>query len=113
VRNPWPNEMPHLNPLLLTILLLLTCGLACCKDKTVPAAPERAVTYAVVIQSLNPEFKIRAIKAVREETGLGLAAAKTLVESLPQTLKSGLTKTEADALVQKLDASGMKAEAQK
>jgi large subunit ribosomal protein L7/L12 len=54
--------------------------------------------------------KIMVIKEVREATGLGLADAKKLVESTPQKVKSGLSRSDADALVAKLKAAGATAE---
>ena len=96
-----------------TVLLLLMCGLLSCSRESTSTAPDRSGTYAVVITALDRDWKIRAIKTVREETGLGLAAAKELVEKLPATVKDGLTAGEAEALIRKLQASGMKAEARR
>jgi len=50
--------------------------------------------------------KIQAIKVVREVTGLGLKEAKDFVESCPKVVKEGLSKEEADALKEKLEAVG-------
>lgn len=50
--------------------------------------------------------KIQAIKVVREVTGLGLKEAKEFVESCPKVVKEGLSKEEADALKEKLEAVG-------
>ena len=54
--------------------------------------------------------KIQVIKAVREITGLGLKEAKELVDSAPKPVKEGVSKEEAQDIVQKLEAAGAKAE---
>jgi large subunit ribosomal protein L7/L12 len=49
------------------------------------------------------------IKAVREITGLGLKEAKDLVEAVPATIKEGIPKADAEAIVKKLADAGAKA----
>jgi large subunit ribosomal protein L7/L12 len=58
--------------------------------------------YSVLIAGYDMEWKIRGIKAIREETGLGLADAKHLIESTNGIVTSGLTKSGADALAKRL-----------
>lgn len=50
--------------------------------------------------------KIKAIKAVREITGLGLKDAKGLVDNVPSVIKEGVAKDEAEELKTKLEAVG-------
>ncbi|KRL04875.1 50S ribosomal protein L7/L12 [Liquorilactobacillus oeni] len=50
--------------------------------------------------------KIKAIKAVREITGLGLKDAKGLVDNVPSVIKEGATKDEAEDIKAKLEAVG-------
>ncbi|KRM95913.1 50S ribosomal protein L7 L12 [Liquorilactobacillus aquaticus DSM 21051] len=50
--------------------------------------------------------KIKAIKAVREITGLGLKDAKGLVDNVPSVIKEGVAKDEAEELKSKLEAVG-------
>ena len=50
------------------------------------------------------------IKAVRELTTLGLKESKDLVESAPKPVREGVTKDEAAAMKQKLEAAGATAE---
>ncbi len=50
--------------------------------------------------------KISVIKEVRSITGLGLKEAKDLVEGAPKSVKSGLSKDEAEELKAKLEATG-------
>ncbi len=52
------------------------------------------------------ESKIQVIKVVREAIGLGLKEAKDFVESVPKTLKEGVSKSEADELQAKFTAVG-------
>lgn len=54
--------------------------------------------------------KVAAIKVVREITGLGLAEAKATVEAAPKTLKEGISKADAEALLKKIVDAGAKAE---
>ncbi|GAB6034910.1 50S ribosomal protein L7/L12 [Galenea microaerophila] len=54
--------------------------------------------------------KVAAIKAVRAITGLGLKEAKEAVESAPTVLKEGVSKEEAEELVNQLKEAGAEAE---
>ena len=56
------------------------------------------------------EKKVDVIKAVRTITGLGLKAAKALVDGAPSTIKEGLTKAEAQEYLKQLVEAGAKAE---
>ena len=80
----------------------------------VAAAPvevaEEKTEFDVVMTDFGAE-KIKVIKIVRELTGLGLAEAKAKVEAVPVTLKEGVSKEDAEALVKQLAEVGAKAEA--
>ncbi|CAG7589943.1 MAG: 50S ribosomal protein L7/L12 [Candidatus Midichloria sp.] len=54
--------------------------------------------------------KVAVIKEVRSATGLGLVEAKTLVESAPKAVKSGVSKEDAEKIKQLLEAVGSKVE---
>ena len=54
------------------------------------------------------EQKIAVIKVVKEILALGLAEAKTLVESAPAVLKQGVKKEDADAWKKKIEEAGGK-----
>jgi large subunit ribosomal protein L7/L12 len=54
--------------------------------------------------------KIAIIKVVKEALGLGLAEAKTLVESAPADLKTGVKKEDAEALKKAVEDAGGKIE---
>ncbi|MCA2959787.1 MAG: 50S ribosomal protein L7/L12 [Silvanigrellales bacterium] len=69
-----------------------------------PAA--EAQTEFEVILKAGGDNKLNVIKEVRALTGLGLKEAKDLVEGAPKSLKTGVTKAEADDLKKKLTAAG-------
>ena len=50
--------------------------------------------------------RISVIRAVRELTNLGLKESKDLVESAPKVVKEGVSKDEAAAAKQTLEAAG-------
>ncbi|GAF36539.1 50S ribosomal protein L7/L12 [Lentilactobacillus farraginis] len=50
--------------------------------------------------------KVKAIKAVREITGLGLKDAKGLVDKVPSTIKEGVSEEEANKIKETLEAVG-------
>jgi large subunit ribosomal protein L7/L12 len=54
--------------------------------------------------------KIQVIKAVRSITGLGLKEAKGLVDAAPNTIKEGVSKAEADEILQQLEEAGASVE---
>ena len=71
-----------------------------------PAAEEKT-SFDVILAAVPADKKIAGIKAVREvKAGLGLAEAKTLVESAPKAVLEGVTKEEAEAAKKKLEEAG-------
>ena len=77
----------------------------------VAAAPaeEEKTEFDVVLKEVGAN-KIAVIKAVREATGLGLVEAKQAVEAAPKTIKEGIPKDAAEALVAKFKEAGAVAE---
>ena len=73
-----------------------------------PAAEEKTEFDGILADA--GANKIAAIKAVREATGLGLMEAKQLVEGAPKAIKEGVSKEDANALKEKLEAAGAKVE---
>jgi large subunit ribosomal protein L7/L12 len=70
------------------------------------AAPaEERTEFSVILKDVGAN-KINVIKAVREVTALGLKESKDLVESAPKPVKEGVSKEEAAALKEKLEAAG-------
>ena len=72
-----------------------------------PAAEEAEVkdSFDVVLAGFGDK-KINVIKEVRALTGLGLKEAKDLVESVPQPIKEGVGKEEADKVKEQLEGAG-------
>ena len=54
----------------------------------------------------SSDQKIKAIKVVREITGLGLKDAKGVVDGVPSIVKEGVSKDEAEEIKTKLEAVG-------
>ncbi|MBE7497657.1 MAG: 50S ribosomal protein L7/L12 [Verrucomicrobiaceae bacterium] len=74
------------------------------------AAAEEKTEFNVILTDAGAN-KIGVIKEVRGVVpGLGLAEAKKLVESAPQTLKEGVKKEEAEEIKKKMEAAGAKVE---
>ena len=69
---------------------------------------EEKTEFDVELSEIGPN-KVKIIKVVRDYTGLGLKEAKELVDSAPSIIKEGITKAEADDLIEKLTAEGAKA----
>jgi large subunit ribosomal protein L7/L12 len=69
-----------------------------------PAAEEKT-EFTVILKEVGAN-KISVIRAVRELTTLGLKEAKDFVESAPHPVKEGVSKDEATAAKQKLEAAG-------
>ena len=74
------------------------------------AAPqeEEKTEFDIVLKDFGAN-KIGVIKVVREFTGLGLAEAKKVVEDLG-TIKEGVPKADAEAVLAKLKEAGATAE---
>ena len=69
------------------------------------AAAAEQTEFDVILASAGSS-KIQVIKAVREATGLGLKEAKELVDGAPKPVKEKVSKADADALKEKLEAAG-------
>ena len=66
---------------------------------------EEQTEFDVVMTSFG-ENKVKAIKAVRGATGLGLKEAKAAVEACPTVVKEAASKEEAETLKAELEAIG-------
>ena len=69
------------------------------------AAVEEQTEFDVILTGDGGK-KIQVIKEVRAITGLGLAEAKTLVESAPKAVKEGVNKAEAEEIKKKIEEAG-------
>ena len=73
-----------------------------------PAAEEKA-SLDVVLKSAGAQ-KLQVVKAVKEQTGLGLKEAKDIVDAAPATVKEGVDKATAEALKKALEEVGAEVE---
>lgn len=74
-------------------------------DAKAVAAAEKTV-FDIKLEKYDAAAKIKIIKEVRAFTDLGLKEAKDLVEKVPCVLKKGVTKEEADSIIEKLKGLG-------
>ena len=71
---------------------------------------EEKTLFELVLKEVGGK-KVQVIKTLREVLpNLGLKEAKEFVENLPKTVKSNLTKEEAEELKKKFEAVGAKVE---
>ena len=72
-------------------------------------AVEEKTSFDVVLKNAGAE-KLKAVKLVKELTGLGLKEAKELVDGAPSNLKEGVAKADAEALKAQLEEVGAEVE---
>lgn len=77
---------------------------------TTAAKPEEKkaekTAFDVKLEKFDAATKIKVIKEVRTFTSLGLKEAKDLVEKVPVVLKQGVSKEEANDIIEKMKAVG-------
>ena len=61
-------------------------------------AEEEKTEFDVILKEVGPE-KIKVIKVVREQTGLGLKEAKDVVDGAPKAVKEGISKEDAEKII--------------
>ncbi|TAF66653.1 MAG: 50S ribosomal protein L7/L12 [Cytophagales bacterium] len=72
------------------------------------AEPEKT-SFDVILK--NPGAgKLKVVKVVKDLTGLQLTEAKALVDGAPKAVKEGISKEEAEAIKQQLEAEGAEVE---
>ena len=73
-----------------------------------PKAEEKVekTAFDLRLEKFDAASKIKVIKEVRALTNLGLKEAKELVEKAPVLLKQGLTKDEANDIIEKIKGAG-------
>jgi len=69
------------------------------------AEAEEKTIFDVILKEYGDK-KIQVIKEVRALTALGLKEAKALVDGAPKAVKEGVSKEEADAAREQLEAVG-------
>lgn len=74
----------------------------------VAEAAEEQTEFDVILKSCGAN-KINVIKVVRALTSLGLKEAKDVVDGAPGTVKTGVSKQEADDAVKQLVEAGAEA----
>ena len=73
--------------------------------------PEEKTEFSVILTGFGDK-KIQVIKEVRSLTSLGLKEAKDLVEGVPQPVKEGIPKEEAEKIQTQLTEAGATVEVQ-
>ncbi|KAJ4842607.1 hypothetical protein Tsubulata_025122 [Turnera subulata] len=74
--------------------------------KPAAAAAAEKKTFDVKLEKFDAAAKLKIVKEIRGFTDLGLKEAKDLVEKAPVVVKKGLTKEEANSIVEKFKALG-------
>jgi large subunit ribosomal protein L7/L12 len=67
---------------------------------------EEKTEFTVFLEGFPAAKKIAVLKIVRGITGLGLKEAKTLVESAPKEIQTGVTKEVAEDAKKQLEEAG-------
>ena len=80
-------------------------AVAAAGDGAPAEAAEEKTEFTIVLTAAGDK-KINVIKEVRTITGLGLKEAKDLVEGAPKDIKTGVSKDDANAFKEKLEAAG-------
>jgi len=66
---------------------------------------EEKTEFDVILKDVGSE-KIKVIKVVREQTGLGLKEAKEVVDNAPKAIKEGISKEDAEKIAEAFKAVG-------
>lgn len=72
------------------------------------AVGEEKSEFDVELTEVPADAKVKAIKVVRELTGLGLKEAKEIVDGAPKVVKEGISKDDAENCKAKLEEVGAK-----
>ena len=83
-------------------------AVAAAAGPAVAEAAEEQTEFDVILKACGAN-KINVIKVVRALTSLGLKEAKDLVDGAPGTVKTGVSKQEADDAVKQLVEAGAEA----
>lgn len=76
------------------------------------AAPVEEKTSFNVILKSGGANKLNVVKIVKDITGLGLKEAKDLVDGAPKPIKEGVSKADAETVLNKLKEAGADVEIQ-
>ena len=83
-------------------------AVAAAAGPAVAEAAEEQTEFDVILKAAGAN-KINVIKVVRALTSLGLKEAKDVVDGAPSTVKTGVTKAEADEALKQLVEAGAEA----
>jgi large subunit ribosomal protein L7/L12 len=72
------------------------------------AAVAEKTVFELRLEAFDAASKIKVIKEIRSFTDLGLKEAKELVEKAPAVIKGGVSKEDAEAIVERMKAVGAK-----
>ena len=72
------------------------------------AVKEEKTTFDVMVEDVASDKRVAVLKVIRKLTSLGLADAKAFTTSLPQALKEGVSKDEAEEAKVALEEAGAK-----
>lgn len=107
------SKLSIMDTIALTKRLETEWGVSACVPTVIAVPPPSTETvvqaqteFDVILASVPADKKMACIKAVREVATLGLAEAKSFVESVPKTLREGVAKDEAEAMAAKLREAG-------
>ena len=78
-------------------------------ERAAAEAAEEKTSFDVVLKSAGAN-KLQVVKAVKEQTGLGLKEAKDIVDAAPSTVKEGVDKATAESLKKALEEVGAEVE---
>ena len=73
------------------------------------AAVEEKTEFDVILKAAGAQ-KLKVVKVVKEQTGLGLKEAKDIVDGAPTAVKEGVSKDEAESLKAALEEVGAEVE---
>ena len=82
------------------------CGAKTGGSAVVPAASNQDNGYSVILTSVPDDKKGTVIQVLRMEARCGVTEAKNMINTVPCTVKSNLSKNSADALAANLTAAG-------
>ncbi|KAJ4712338.1 putative 50S ribosomal protein L7/L12 [Melia azedarach] len=96
---------PKLQPISTEGMDLGSAGGAAAGSAKVEEKKEKTA-FDVKLEKFDAATKVKVIKEVRAFTNLGLKEAKELVEKVPAVVKQGVTKEEANNIIEKIKAAG-------
>jgi len=85
----------------------MTAGGAPAAEAEAAAPKEEQTEFTVKLTGIDDKQKVKLIREVKNHVdGMNLVQAKKFVEGVPQTLKEGISKADAEALKKAIEAVG-------